>query len=209
MIYFIRAEDLPSISPLPELMFKDRTTQFVKRRGWKLNVNARGEERDQYDFLNPIYIIIQSDDGRHEASMRLLPTTGQTMVNDHFLDMLNGEPVQSRFIWECTRFCLGEAATRRTTAKLMAAGGKVLRARHLQHFVGVFDEGMKHIYRRIGSEPQILGEGTSPEGTIGVGLWAFDDDTYDKLLRKAAITSEQMDAHYAQSLELTGDRKSA
>lgn len=209
MIHFIRAEDLPSVSPLPQLMFQDRTTQFVKRHGWKLQVNARGEERDQYDLLNPIYIIIESDDGRHEASMRLLPTTGQTMVNDHFLDLLDGKPVKNRFIWECTRLCLGAAATRRTAAKLLAAGGKVLQARHLRHFIGVFDEHQQHIYRRIGSKPQMIGHGTSPEGPIAVGLWDFDDTTYDKLLAKAAITREEMDTFYDLSLQRTEQKKRA
>jgi N-acyl-L-homoserine lactone synthetase len=38
----------------------------------------KGQERDRYDDLNPLYVIWQEHDGRHAGSMRFLPTTGRT-----------------------------------------------------------------------------------------------------------------------------------
>ena len=40
-------------------MFRDRAEQFSQRLGWAVSVNASGHERDQYDELNPLYVIWQ------------------------------------------------------------------------------------------------------------------------------------------------------
>lgn len=86
----------------PELaaqMFRDRKTEFVDRKGWALNVDAEGQERDEYDDLNPIYIIATDDSGEHLGSTRLLPTTGRTMIADHFSHLTHGVEIASPTIW--------------------------------------------------------------------------------------------------------------
>ena len=41
-------------------------------------------EIDQYDLLNPLYLILKDENGKHLGSCRALPTTGPTMIADHF-----------------------------------------------------------------------------------------------------------------------------
>ena len=99
MLHFIYANDLVHYPVLANSMFRDRADQFKTRLGWDVDVDARGHERDAYDDLNPLYVIWEEPDGSHGGSMRFLPTTGRTMVNEHFADILSG-PITSPFIWE-------------------------------------------------------------------------------------------------------------
>lgn len=198
MIRFVTAENLSTRPMLRATMFRDRADQFFHRLRWDISINESGEEIDQYDALGPIYVMAETALGRHEGSMRFLPTLGQTMVNDYFQD-LTGQRIESRFIWECTRFCLGPHATRQTAPKLLAAGGKLMEERGVRNFVGVFDEHTERVYRIVGAKPELLGKKDTPYGVIGVGLWEFDDETYDQLLRKAGISAEMMDIFYRES----------
>jgi hypothetical protein len=118
MLRYIHADTLPAHPALARSMFRDRARQFRDRLGWAVTVDAAGEERDAYDALNPLYVIWQDAGGRHAGSMRFLPTTGQTMVNDHFRHLTGGVRIESPLIWECSRFCLAEGAPARVSAAL-------------------------------------------------------------------------------------------
>jgi len=90
MLRYIYADHLSAFPHLSKTMFQDRAEQFKTRLGWDVTVNTAGEERDEYDDLLPLYVIWELPDGSHGGSMRLLPTTGPAMVNDHFSDLLDG-----------------------------------------------------------------------------------------------------------------------
>jgi acyl homoserine lactone synthase len=122
MLRYIYAEELNQFPKLRDTMFADRAAQFSDRLHWDVKVDENGHERDQYDDLNPLYVIWQRADGSHGGSMRFLPTTGQTMVNDHFSHLTDGVTIQSPLIWECTRFVLAEGAESRIAAALMLGG---------------------------------------------------------------------------------------
>ncbi len=85
MLRYLYADDLHRFPKLADTMFRDRAHQFRDRLNWDVTVGADGHERDAYDALNPLYVIWQGADGRHGGSMRFLPTTGRTMVEDHLL----------------------------------------------------------------------------------------------------------------------------
>src|SRR6056297_2378309 len=157
MIRFVTAREMSSDSPLRHSMFRDRTIQFQDRLKWEVNVDRNGEERDQYDELNPLYVIWERENGLHGGSMRFMPTVGRCMVNEHFLHVTNGEAIKSPKIWECTRFCLAPKSNGCVAAALMLAGGELMQQLELEKFVGVFDARMVKIYRRIGASPEVIG----------------------------------------------------
>lgn len=190
MIRYIYGNDLHRHSALAQGMFRDRARQFHDRLGWDVTVDAQGEERDAYDAQNPLYVIWQDSAGGHQGSMRLLPTTGPTMVNDHFGHLTDGVHIASPVIWECTRFCLAPGAAPGVAAALMLAGGEVMRNFGVEHFVGVFDARMVRIYRRIGAEPEVLGSCGEGRARIAVGLWAFSDAAQARVARAAGITPD-------------------
>ena len=110
MLRYVTAGELTQYPVLRDTMFRDRAAQFSDRLGWSVAVDAGGFERDQYDALDPLYVIWEQACGHHGGSMRFLPTMGRCMVNEHFAHLNAGAPVQHPLIWECTRFCLAPGA---------------------------------------------------------------------------------------------------
>ncbi len=199
MLRYIYGNDLHKHPMLSETMFQDRADQFKERLGWEVSVDEAGHERDEYDSLNPLYVIWENENGTHGGSMRLLPTTGSTMVNDHFNHLNNGVHITSPLIWECTRFCLSPNAGSQVAAALMLAGGEIMRNFAIRHYVGVFDARMVRIYRAIGSSPEIVGSEGEGRDRISVGLWEFTDEARAKVARRAGITPEQSEEWFNTS----------
>lgn len=195
MIRYLYGDDLDRHPTLARTMFLDRTEQFKRRQGWDVEVNESGEERDQYDDQNPLYVIWEQADGTHGGSMRFLPTVGRTMVNEHFLHLTDGVRIESPLIWECTRFCLAPGGGTRISAALMLAGGEIMANFGIRHFVGVFDRRMVRIYRAIGASPEVLGTSGSGADQISVGLWACSDAARRRVARQAGL-SEQLSRHW-------------
>ncbi|MCA0042668.1 acyl-homoserine-lactone synthase [Celeribacter litoreus] len=190
MLRYIYGQDLRHFPRLRDTMFRDRAEQFKNRLGWEVQVNEKGEERDEYDDMNPLYVIWQKPDGTHGGSMRFLPTTGDTMVNDHFLFLTDGVRIESPFIWECTRFCLAPGADRRVTAALTLGAGEIMEEFGLKHFVGVFDPRMERIYSLMGLNPDVLGRSGEGRGAVGVGLWEMHEDVFVPTLERAGVDRE-------------------
>ena len=190
MLRYIYADQLHNHPKLAVSMFRDRADQFKKRLNWDVDVDADGLERDEYDDLNPLYVIWEKADGPHGGSMRFLLTTGQVMVNDHFQHLIGGGTVPSPVIWECTRFCLTKGADPKIAAALMLAGGEIMEGFGIEHFVGVFDARMVRIYRMIGASPEVLGSTGTGRNQISVGLWHFAAEAKDKVAAKAGLSPE-------------------
>lgn len=185
MIRFLTAQQLNEFPALRDGMFRDRADQFVTRLGWDVSVDENGFERDEYDAMNPLYVICEDLLGQHAGSMRFLPTYGNNMIADHFNELLGDRQIKDSGIWECTRFCLAPNAGPLVAGRLMSAGGEMLRGFGLQGFAGVFDARMVRIYQRIGSEPEILGATGDGSDRISVGIWRFTDAARARVARRA------------------------
>ncbi|WP_204113544.1 acyl-homoserine-lactone synthase [Shimia biformata] len=204
MLRYLYGDELESHPVLSRTMFEDRAWQFRTRQGWDVEVDETGQERDQYDAMNPLYVIWERPDGRHGGSMRLMPTTGPCMVNEHFSHLMDGQPIQSPLIWECTRFCLAPAAATtpsggaaQVAAALMLAGGEVMQGFGVEHFIGVFDARMTRIYRMIGASPEVLGASGQGRDRISVGLWAFSPSARRRVAQSAGL-SPALSRHWFQ-----------
>ena len=189
MLKFLYADELDDHYQLSTSMFQDRTQQFHNRLKWDVCVDHKGEERDEYDSLNPLYVIWERDDGLHGGSMRFLPTMGRCMVNEHFSHLLDGREIKSPDVWECTRFCLNADASRSIAAVLMLAGGELMRAFGIAKFVGVFDQRMTRIYRRIGASPYVLASTGLGREQVNVGLWSFCEQTMTTVSKTAGLSN--------------------
>lgn len=202
MIKFIYADALDMFPKLKDTMFKDRAWQFKERLGWDVHVDENGHESDEYDRINPLYMIYELEDGTHGGSMRLLPTTADTMVNDHFLDLAGGVALRSPLIWECTRFCLTpntNANGGQVGAALMLAGLEMSQRFAVENWVGVFDARMVLIYKRLGWCPEILGTSGTDKDAIAVGLWTVSDEAMDTIARKSGIPRATAEAWFDAS----------
>ncbi len=208
MIRYIYAEDLVKFPKLRRTMFTDRAAQFKNRLNWSVTVDANGYEMDEYDVINPMYVIWEMPDGTHGGSMRLLPTIGKTMVNDHFLDLTDGVPIQSMLIWECTRFCISPSHTEKAAdiaTALLCAGCEIGLQYGLTDSVGVYDPRMTRIYRRIGWEPTCLGSKGAGKERISVGLWEVSEDARDRMCKAGGWTTDSPAAWFEASFPTNQD----
>lgn len=187
MLRYLYADELHKYPKLARGMFLDRADQFKTRLGWDVHVNQAGEERDQYDDLNPLYVIWEEADGSHGGSMRVMPTTGPVMVNDVFGHLTGGSSIRNPQIWEVTRFCLNRSASAHTAGAIMLSGGEMMEGFGLTHIAGVFDARMIRIYRLIGSSPVVLGSEGSGRDQISVGLWPYSPEDCNRVAERAGI----------------------
>lgn len=194
MLHYIYGNDLDAFPELRDSMFRDRAAQFAERLGWDaVNVDEQGREMDSYDALNPLYMIWELEDGTHGGSMRMMPTVGQTMVNDHFGHLTGGVRIQSPLIWECTRFCISPRADRRATAALVVAAGELMDEFALEHFVGVFFDKMERVFALSHIKADILGVGADVDAAgdrIAVGIWEITHDCMTRNLARIGVTRE-------------------
>jgi acyl homoserine lactone synthase len=187
MIRFIYADQLSQYPVLADSMFRDRAAQFRDRLDWEVTVDENGWEVDQYDQLNPLYIIWENAEGRHGGSVRIMPTVGRIMTNEHFLDLTGGVQIRSPLIWECTRFCLAPDAPVGVAAALLAAGVELGLRFGLEQAVGVIYAKTVPLYRRIGSEPDIIGSRGEGRDRISVGLWPISEEARARISERSGI----------------------
>ena len=122
------AEDLAEMHRLRYRIFKERL-------GWDVEVSG-GMEADEFDVCRPVYLLQKAYEGQIQGCVRLLPTTGPTMLGNTFPVLLDGQaaPV-SDAIWESSRFGLDLGSTR------SAAAGNIAKATY-ELFAGMIEFGL-------------------------------------------------------------------
>lgn len=173
MIHILQGRALARQPNLVEGMFRDRAAQFVDRLEWDISIDAEGREIDQYDRLDPIYLIIADGEGRHAGSMRFLPTFGRTMLSEHFAHLIE-TPFEAPNVWECTRLCIRPGAPADTSRQLLSAALELGLSRGWAASVGVFDARMMRVYARIGWAPELLARGGTGRDALCLGRWTFE-----------------------------------
>jgi N-acyl-L-homoserine lactone synthetase len=178
MITILTNRDRERSVELFDQMFRSRALVFHERLRWKVIVRD-GWEIDRYDDEDPVYLLSVDENGEHQGSLRLLPTTGPTMLQNEFADFFT-EPVDvtAPTIWECTRFCIppqspkdsGTTASM-TSAELLIGLCELCLSSGIEFVVGVYDSSMPRIYRRLGWSPELLASSKPEIGDISVGLW--------------------------------------
>ena len=205
MIKYIYGDALDAFPKLRDSMFRDRACQFKERLKWDVTVSDEGFEMDEYDDANPLYMIYELPDGSHGGSMRNLPTTGDTMINDHFTSLTDGVKIASPLIWETTRFCLSPNVGKlagRVAAAVCLAGCEAGIRWALDSSIGVFDARMMPIYKRLGWEPEILGTSGKGKAAISAGLWALDEASKASICAKSGIAPQEVEGWFDASFPM-------
>lgn len=91
---------------LLDLQHRLRARVFAGRLGWNVRVED-GRESDEFDALDPTYILALTDTGAVAGCARLLPATGPTMLAQVFPQLLfGGRLVTHAAMIESSRFCV-------------------------------------------------------------------------------------------------------
>lgn len=177
-------------------MFRLRRRVFKERLDWTVSVSG-DLELDVYDALNPTYLVMVAGKREVVGCVRLLPTTGPTMLADTFPQLLAGrEPPRSSRILESSRFCIDTTLAtedagnglNRATFVLFAAMIESLALLDADSIVTVTDTRMERILRRAGwplerlAAPQRVGKTMALAGYLhGSG------ETLERMYREARV----------------------
>lgn len=139
-------------------MHRMRYRVFKDRMNWDVQAND-GLEIDQYDAVHPTYLLQRDGDGAITGCVRLLPTTGPTMLRDTFPILLGDAAMHpSDDVWESSRFALdvpetapkGARGLAISTYELFAGMIEFGLAKRLKEIVTVTDTRMERLLRAAG-----------------------------------------------------------
>ena len=194
MIIIIDAMNKDRFSDVLDDMYRLRARVFGDRLGWEVQIKD-GKEIDQFDHLDPAYVIGLDEEGHVISCVRALQTTGPHMLSDVFDAILDGQPpLRSATVWESTRFCVDTArlkegrpnAISKATCELMAASLEFARNSGITDIVTVIDPIMDRVLKRSDCAPyDYLGKRT-PMGKVDA-LAALLDCTQDRIDRVRAF----------------------
>lgn len=176
-------------------MFRLRDRVFHGRLGWDVSSRS-GLERDDYDDLDPTYLIARGPGRSVTGCMRLLPTTGRYMLRDTFPQLLRGDdpPADAR-LWDVSRFAvappdaLRSSASGEVTLALVRAAIDHALEEGIDAYVAVVSVGLERIFKRIGLPVQRFGDGQSERiGDVrSVACWIdMNAQVQERVARRAA-----------------------
>ena len=168
-------------------MHRLRYRVFKQRLDWAMETSG-DMESDEFDGLRPSYLLQPNSAGQVQGCVRLLPTTGPTMLRERFLALLDGhEAPDDPLIWESSRFALdlpptppkSPAGLAKATHELFAGMIEFGLCRRLKRIVTVTDARMERVLRRaawplerIGS-PRAIGTTLAVAGFLEVSAEAL------------------------------------
>lgn len=168
-------------------MHRLRRRVFKDRLDWAVSVSG-DLEIDSYDALSPTYLLLVTDRRQVIGCVRLLPTTGPTMLANTFPQLLgSAEMPRLPNVHESSRFCVDTQAEGEVAAKGLKDGTFLLLAgmieyglaHDLEAIATVTDVRMERILRRAGwplqrfAPPENIGSTKAVAGLLEVSKTAL------------------------------------
>lgn len=202
MIIVVDALNKGRFGDLLDEMFKLRARVFGDRLGWEVEI-IDGREIDQFDRLDPAYVIGLDDEGHVVSCVRALQTTGPHMLSDVFQVLLDGEPpLRSATLWESTRFCVDTQrlcrdgntmkAVSMATCELMIGALEYARRSGISDIITVIDPVVNRVLKRSDNAPYDYVGSTKQMGKVPA-MAALLDCTEDRINRVRAFSGIAQD----------------
>lgn len=161
------ADEMQTSPDILDNMFRFRHKVFHDRLGWDV-ASDNGREIDDFDRLNPVYMVARNQTGTVEGCWRLLPTTGPYMLKDTFPQLLQDEPAPTATdIWELSRFAaespdggdLAQASVSPVTFVMFQAMVDYALKNGIRQYVTVTSVALERLLRRMGMPVSRFGDG--------------------------------------------------
>lgn len=201
MIIVVDGLNRHQFSDVLDEMFELRARVFGDRLGWDVKIED-GKEIDEFDHLDPAYVIGLDDGGNVVAAVRALQTTGPHMLSDVFSAILDGEPpIRSATMWESTRFCVDTQRLNRgkdknsvsyATCELMIGSLEYAKNAGIQDIITVIDPIMDRVLKRSNCAPYDYVGKTVPMGKVSALAALLDctDERIDAIRDFAGIKTD-------------------
>jgi acyl homoserine lactone synthase len=183
---------------LLEQSFRLRKRVFHDHLGWQVNVNHE-LERDVYDDLGAVYLMWCDKEARClYGTLRLMPTTGPTLLHDVFGRTFPETDLVAPSIWEGTRMCLDIELLRqiepalspsRAFGLLLLALCECSIAHGIETLVSNYEPQMGRVYRRAGLMVEEIGRAEG-YGRFPVCCGIFDvcEETHQRMRIALRVT---------------------
>lgn len=181
MIIYITPKDRHRHRERLDQYFRLRHRVFCEQLGW-VGGTADGRETDRFDSMFNVYVLHADDEtGRITGGVRLMPTTGATLLHTVWPDMLpHKDDFRSPNIWEATRFCVDEKASsrkanllNRATLSLSLAVADFGHANGISNVVAVCEHYFFNMAGAYGPQAEIISTKTDENGLeISCGMWS-------------------------------------
>lgn len=198
LVKALKGDRLPTDGGALDSVFRLRAKIFRGRLGWDVT-EIDGRERDEYDRLDPTYIVAQTDAGELAGCARLLPALGPTMAANTFPQLLaSGRLSAHPAMIESSRFCVdtdlpagrGGGGLHEATLTMFAGIIEWSMTAGYSEIVTVTDVRFERILKRAGWPLRRLGEPRPIGNTIAVaGTLPADRASFVRLV-PAAYRSE-------------------
>lgn len=136
-------------------MHELRYQVFRERLQWEVPCKDRVEQ-DQFDELDPTYMLVKDEDDQVFGCWRMLPTTGPYMLKDTFPQTLCGQlaPEDAK-VWELSRFAVGSHEGRahgfsRTAVLMMESAVEHALDHGVTQFVTVTTVAIERLLKMLG-----------------------------------------------------------
>jgi len=177
-------------------MHRVRFRVFKGRLEWDVEIDG-DMERDKFDALGPVYILQRDSAGRVCGCVRLLPSSGPTMLQDVFPALLAGDPMPSDpAVWETSRFALdipetcpkGAGGIAVYTYELFAGIVEFSLSRGIREIITVTDAGVERILRRANWPLRRIGQSLRIGDTLAVaGTVDISIDVLNRLRSRGGL----------------------
>ena len=208
-------------------MHRQRYRVFKERLGWNVQAPERFE-RDQFDALDPLYVVAIDENDDLVGSWRFLPTTGPYMLRDVFPELLGDQPAPcDPQIWEGSRFAVERSHARgQSLSSVSQVAGEILcavvltcMAHGVNELLTVYDARMARLLPRLGCPPKWqshainVGEGTAMAGRFDMTLATLESIQMATRRRTPAkrrdslqfFVQEKDNKHVEEKNEVSGD----
>ena len=102
MIHVVNSSNADEYQGYLSELWNQRYSVFVEKMGWDLDC-AAGEERDQFDAKDTIYLLSINEKGQLKGAMRLLPTTENHLMTETFSHLCAEGVPKGHGVWEVSR----------------------------------------------------------------------------------------------------------
>ena len=199
MFILVQAHQYTRYQPLLDQAFRLRKRVFHDQLGWAVTVDG-DFERDEYDALRPAYLMWCNDRAdRLYGTLRLMPTTGPTLLYDVFRDTFADASLIAPGICEGTRMCVNEEALSEDLPDLEMAKafGMLLLAlcecglsHGIQALVSNYEPPLARVYRRAGLAVEEIGRadgyGRSP---VCCGIFEVSETVRTRMQQALGVTA--------------------
>lgn len=174
-----RAEELSPF--LMEKLSRYRHKVFIEKLGWQLPT-YNGQERDQFDRDDALYIVSQDDNDEINGCARLLPTVKPYLLGEIFPGLMGGAPIpRTPDVWELSRFAAVDFNAPRDSAlaqfssplavDLLEASLECAAAHRAHKVITVSPMGVERLLRKAGFRAERAGPPMRVEGSHIFGCW--------------------------------------